>query len=59
MRNAVVEDGSGYLLVPWNPELWFSGTSKKSAIAFMTVLVCGHKSNLHLYGWMGGTTLTA
>ena len=54
MRDAVVEDGSGYLLVPWNPELWFSGTSKKSAIAFMTVLVCSHKSNMHLYGWRMG-----
>ena len=57
MRNAVVEDGSGYLLVPWNPELWFSGTSKKSAIAFMTVLLCRHKSNLHLYGLRMGLRL--
>ena len=57
MRDAVVEDGSGYLLVSWNPELWFSGTNKKSAIAFMTVLVCSHKSNMHLYGWRMGLRL--
>ena len=54
MRNAVVEDGSGYLLVPWNPELWFSGTSKKSAILLLVCL--RHARNeicTCMDGWMG------